>query len=114
MAKNWVAAERQAQVAGVGGDQVSRGTGEAGRPGRVLAAIGATTGLPGSATFGPGGPGRTLNRPQTILHEAVHALAHVRGVKDTSRGGKYHNKREFVALAASSAWPGPAASGRMR
>jgi hypothetical protein len=31
------------------------------------------------------GPRQTL---QTILHEAVHALAHVRGVKDTSRGGK--------------------------
>jgi hypothetical protein len=42
------------------------------------------------------GPHQTL---QTMLHEAVHALAHVRGVKDTSRGGKYHNKREFVALA---------------
>jgi hypothetical protein len=42
-----------------------------------------------------------------MLHEAVHALAHVRGVKDTSRGGKYHNKREFVALAAKLglAWP---------
>jgi hypothetical protein len=34
-----------------------------------------------------------------MLHEAVHALAHARRVKDTSRGGKYHNKREFVALA---------------
>jgi hypothetical protein len=39
------------------------------------------------------GPRQTL---QTMLHEAVHALAHVRGVKDTSRGGKYHNKREVV------------------
>jgi hypothetical protein len=40
-------------------------------------------------------------------HEAVHALAHVRGVKDTSRGGKYHNKRDFVALAGELglAWP---------
>ena len=36
---------------------------------------------------------------QSMLDEAVHALAHARGVKDTSRGGKYHNKREFVALA---------------
>jgi hypothetical protein len=44
---------------------------------------------------------------QTLLHEAVHALAHVRGVKDTSRGGKYHNKREFVAIAGELglAWP---------
>ena len=50
------------------------------------------------------GPSQTL---QTMLHEAVHALAHVRGVKDTSRGGKYHNKREFVALAGELglAWP---------
>src|SRR5215212_5771684 len=50
------------------------------------------------------GPRQTL---QTMLHEAVHALAHVRGVKDTSRGGKYHNKREFVALAGELglAWP---------
>jgi hypothetical protein len=50
------------------------------------------------------GPHQTL---QTMLHEAVHALAYVRGVKDTSRGGKYHNKREFVALAGELglAWP---------
>jgi hypothetical protein len=29
------------------------------------------------------------------------------GVKDTSRGGKYHNKRAFVALAGEPglAWP---------
>ena len=50
------------------------------------------------------GPRQTL---QTMLHEAVHALAHARGVNDTSRGGKYHNKRAFVALAAElgRAWP---------
>lgn len=30
---------------------------------------------------------------ETLLHEAAHALAHVRGVKDTSRNGRYHNKR---------------------
>lgn len=29
----------------------------------------------------------------TLLHEAAHALAHARGVKDTSRGGRYHNAR---------------------
>src|SRR6266536_1425208 len=42
----------------------------------------------------------------TILHEATHALAHVRGVKDTSRQGKYHNRR-FVELAAELdlEWP---------
>src|SRR5947208_20920 len=34
----------------------------------------------------------------TLLHEATHALAHVRGIKDTSRQGRYHNRR-FAALA---------------
>lgn len=42
--------------------------------------------------------GEALNRgPEevfhTVLHEAVHALAHARGVKDTDRTGKYHNRR---------------------
>ncbi len=42
----------------------------------------------------------------TILHEATHALAHARGVKDTSRQGKYHNRR-FLELAAELdlEWP---------
>ncbi len=35
----------------------------------------------------------------TLLHEAAHALAHVRGVQDTSRQGRYHNRR-YAALAA--------------
>jgi len=35
---------------------------------------------------------------QTITHEAVHALAEARGIVDTSRQGRYHNKR-FVKLA---------------
>ena len=34
----------------------------------------------------------------TLLHEAVHALARVREIKDTSRQGRYHNKR-FKVLA---------------
>ena len=34
----------------------------------------------------------------TLLHEATHALAHARGIKDTSRGGRYHNRR-FKELA---------------
>ena len=34
----------------------------------------------------------------TLLHEAAHALAHMRGVKDTSRQGRWHNAR-FKALA---------------
>lgn len=35
---------------------------------------------------------------QTLIHEAVHALAEERGVKETSRQGRYHNKR-FRSLA---------------
>lgn len=34
----------------------------------------------------------------TLLHEAAHALAHARGIKDTSRQGRYHNRR-FKVLA---------------
>jgi hypothetical protein len=29
----------------------------------------------------------------TLLHEAAHALARARGIQDTSRQGRYHNKR---------------------
>jgi hypothetical protein len=35
----------------------------------------------------------------TLLHEAAHALAHVRGIQDTSRQSRYHNTR-YAALAA--------------
>ena len=43
---------------------------------------------------------------QTLIHEAVHALAVVREVKETSRDHRYHNKR-FVALAEELGmeWP---------
>lgn len=41
------------------------------------------------------GPAEVLG---TLLHEAAHALAHVRGIKDTSRKGRWHNAR-FKALA---------------
>ncbi|NUW47016.1 hypothetical protein [Nonomuraea rhodomycinica] len=34
----------------------------------------------------------------TLLHEAAHALAHARRIKDTSREGRYHNRR-FVEVA---------------
>lgn len=34
----------------------------------------------------------------TLLHEAAHALAHQRQIKDTSRQGRYHNQR-FKQLA---------------
>lgn len=47
--------------------------------------------------------GEILARPEevlgTLLHEAAHALGHLRGVKNTSRGGRYHNAA-FKALAA--------------
>ncbi|MGC7101612.1 hypothetical protein ACPZ19_43645 [Amycolatopsis lurida] len=33
----------------------------------------------------------------TLLHEAAHGIAHTREIKDTSRQGRYHNKR-FKAL----------------
>lgn len=36
----------------------------------------------------------------TLVHEAAHALAFVREIKDTSRGGRYHNAR-YKALAES-------------
>ncbi len=47
--------------------------------------------------------GEGLKRPvpdvfTTLVHEAAHGLADVRGVKDTSRQGRWHNKR-FAALA---------------
>ena len=40
----------------------------------------------------------TLARPienvcSTLLHEMVHYYCHVNGIKDTSRGNTYHNKR---------------------
>ncbi len=34
----------------------------------------------------------------TLLHEAAHGLAQARGVADTSRQGRYHNRR-YAALA---------------
>ena len=35
---------------------------------------------------------------ETLLHEAVHGVAHSRGIQDTSRQGRWHNGR-FKALA---------------
>ncbi len=35
----------------------------------------------------------------TLLHEAAHGLAQVRGINDTSREGRYHNRR-YRTLAA--------------
>lgn len=47
--------------------------------------------------------GEGLQRPAvevlgTLLHEAAHGIAHTRGIQDTSRQGRYHNKR-FEAVA---------------
>ena len=47
----------------------------------------------------------TLARPienvcATLLHEMVHYYCHVHGIKDTSRGNTYHNKR-FKEIAES-------------
>ncbi|MFE6508296.1 hypothetical protein ACFVDI_13030 [Nocardioides sp. NPDC057767] len=44
----------------------------------------------------------------TLLHEAAHGVAHVRGIKDTSRQGRYHNNRfkllgEELGLAITEA-----------
>lgn len=35
---------------------------------------------------------------ERLLHEAVHGIAAARGVRDTSRAGRYHNRR-FLAIA---------------
>ncbi|WP_180929195.1 hypothetical protein [Streptomyces sp. AJS327] len=35
---------------------------------------------------------------ERLLHEAVHGLAAARGIRDTSRAGRYHNRR-FLAIA---------------
>lgn len=44
---------------------------------------------------------------EVMLHEAAHALAASRGIKDTSaEGNRYHNKR-FVALAEELGLRGP-------
>lgn len=45
-----------------------------------------------------GGPSFGQRVTQTLVHEAAHGRAHAAGVKDTSRGARYHNKR-FLALA---------------
>jgi hypothetical protein len=57
------------------------------------------------------GPRQTL---QTMLHEAVHALAHVRGVNDTSRGASTTTSASSSPSPASSAWPGQTANGPIR
>lgn len=46
---------------------------------------------------------------QTLIHEAAHALARVRGITDTSNKNRYHNKN-FVKLAEELGLEGPADS----
>ena len=43
---------------------------------------------------------------KTMLHEAAHSLARVRGIKETSRQNRYHNKR-FVEMSnvLGLVWP---------
>lgn len=47
---------------------------------------------------------------QTLIHEAAHALAKVRNLKDTSNKNRYHNK-VFVRLATELGLEGPGSSG---
>lgn len=47
---------------------------------------------------------------QTLIHEAAHALAEKRGLKDTSNKNRYHNK-VFVKLAEELGLQGPEESG---
>ena len=42
---------------------------------------------------------KTTRAVATLLHEAAHGLAQPRKVQDTSRGGRYHNRR-YATLAA--------------
>src|SRR4051812_18549649 len=55
--------------------------------------------LPEGFVGGEGLPRGPVDVLGPLLHEATHALAFVRGIKDTSRQGRYHNRR-FAALAA--------------
>jgi hypothetical protein len=57
------------------------------------------------------GPRQTL---QTMLHEAVHALAHVRGVKAPPGAASTTTSASSSPSPGSSAWPGPKASGPIR
>ncbi|MFJ6686972.1 hypothetical protein [Streptomyces werraensis] len=50
------------------------------------------------------GPGPSFER---LLHEAVHGVAAARGIRDTSRAGRYHNRR-FLAVASELGLDHPA------
>ena len=65
------------------------------------------------------GEGLALGRKEllnTLLHEAAHGLGWARGLQNTSRGGRYHNRRYKalaeemglgVAQVGSIGWSGP-------
>ena len=57
-----------------------------------------TARLPEVAVSGEGLDRTPVQVFTTLLHEATHAVAHVRGIADTSRQGRWHNKR-FATLA---------------
>ena len=48
----------------------------------------------------------------TVPHEAAHGLAYARKIGDTSRQGRYHNRR-YAALAGELAWRGSSGPGRL-
>jgi hypothetical protein len=50
------------------------------------------------------GPGPSFER---LLHEAVHGVAAARGIRDTSRAGRYHNRR-FLTVACELGLDHPA------
>jgi hypothetical protein len=54
--------------------------------------------LPEVMIGGEGMKGGAKGVLTTLIHEAAHGLAVIRGIKDTSRQGRYHNKR-FKELA---------------
>ena len=70
--------------------------GQPGESSRVQAAAGA---LPEVLVGGEGLVLGAVDVFGTLLHEATHALAHVRGDEGHSRQGRYHNRR-FRDLAA--------------
>jgi hypothetical protein len=50
-----------------------------------------------------GGEGLSRGAPDvlaTLLHEAAHGAAHRRGIKDTSRQGRYHNTKRLIGNSA--------------
>jgi hypothetical protein len=57
------------------------------------ASAGAGDALPEVLVAGEGLERPALEVVETLLHEAAHAIANRRRIADTSRGGRYHNRR---------------------